>query len=173
MFRALCATQPSCARPRSRVPSLSGFLAYVESLTPSLPSCSFISLFFLLSGGFFNYYLFRVQVIGALAGLTDALEEDVKAGLRTDSRRCAPFYSFPPAKKCVRCAPLRQHATTDWSGPLVFLPDPPARKTSTRLLLAGPRSGTPSTSRTPSSCTTNSRRITRTSSVSLPPPSLS
>lgn len=32
---------------------------------------------------------FHVQTIGALAGLTDALEDDVKAGLRTDSRRCA------------------------------------------------------------------------------------
>ena len=51
----------------------------------------------------------------------------------------------------------------------VFVPDPPARKTSTRLLLAGMRSGTPSTSRTPSSCTTNSRRITPTSSVRLHP----
>ncbi|KAH9077423.1 hypothetical protein EDB83DRAFT_2349938 [Lactarius deliciosus] len=28
------------------------------------------------------------RTIGALAGLTDALEKDVKAGLRTDSRRC-------------------------------------------------------------------------------------
>lgn len=40
-----------------------------------------------------NLFPSRVQVIGALAGLTDALEEDVKAGLRTDSRRCVP--SFP------------------------------------------------------------------------------
>ncbi len=29
------------------------------------------------------------QAIGALAGLTGALEDDVKAGLRTNSRRCA------------------------------------------------------------------------------------
>ncbi|KAI0285014.1 hypothetical protein BGY98DRAFT_910123 [Russula aff. rugulosa BPL654] len=29
------------------------------------------------------------RTIGALAGLTDALEDDVKAGLRTNSRRCA------------------------------------------------------------------------------------
>jgi hypothetical protein len=30
-----------------------------------------------------------IQTIGALAGLTDALEDNVKAGLRTDTRRCA------------------------------------------------------------------------------------
>lgn len=33
-----------------------------------------------------NYYFW--QTIGALDGLTSALEKDVKAGLRTDSRRC-------------------------------------------------------------------------------------
>ena len=34
------------------------------------------------------FFFFHVQTIGALAGLTGALEKDVKAGLRTDSRRC-------------------------------------------------------------------------------------
>jgi hypothetical protein len=34
-----------------------------------------------------------IQAIGALAGLTDALEDDVKAGLRTNSRRCVVFVS--------------------------------------------------------------------------------
>jgi hypothetical protein len=55
---------------------------YVES-RPSLSVVLAQSLFLIL--------FFRAQVIGALAGLTDALEDDVKAGLRTDSRRCAPF----------------------------------------------------------------------------------
>ena len=74
--------QPSCAKLRSRVPSLSAFLVYVES--PTSRFC-YASAFLDVFGGFF----FHIQAIGALAGLTDALEHDVKAGLRTDSRRCA------------------------------------------------------------------------------------
>ena len=35
------------------------------------------------------FFSHRTQTIGALAGLTNELEDNVKAGLRTDSRRCA------------------------------------------------------------------------------------
>lgn len=38
-------------------------------------------------------FFFRLQTIGALAGLTDALEKDVKAGLRTNSRRCGVCFA--------------------------------------------------------------------------------
>jgi hypothetical protein len=92
--------QPSCAKLRSRVPSLSAFLVYVDSL-PSLTSRFCYPRCFL----FLFLCFFHVQVIGALAGLTDALEDDVKAGLRTNSRRCAVRFallkSFTPANKRV------------------------------------------------------------------------
>lgn len=55
--------------------------------------CRITHITFLLSSVFFFFFpslvVFHVQTIGALAGLTDALEDDVKAGLRTNSRRCA------------------------------------------------------------------------------------
>jgi len=148
--------QPSCAKLRSRVPSLSAFLACVESLTSLTYHVSVIPQ------NLFSLALPTLQAIGALAELTDALEDDVKAGLRTNSCRCAVRFtllkSFTPANKRVGVWTLVCRPT----------PGPPSRKTSTPSLLAAPRSGTPSTSRTPSSCTINSRRITLTSSASLP-----
>ena len=43
----------------------------------------------LLSFSPFFVFSHRTQTIGALAGLTNELEDNVKAGLRTDPRRCA------------------------------------------------------------------------------------
>lgn len=73
--------------------------------------------------------------------------------------------------RCFRFSPIKvfpHWLTSKWGRtPRIPTPPPgpPPRKTSTPSLLAGPRSGTPYTSRTPSSCTINSRRITLTSSV--------
>jgi hypothetical protein len=64
----------------------------------------------LFSLSLFFFFFFCAQVIGALAGLTDALEDDVKAGLRTTSRRCTVrFHLHPPN-------PL----TSKWAGGLVI-----------------------------------------------------
>jgi hypothetical protein len=60
---------------------------------------------FLLSSAVF-LFIFHVQIIGALSGLTDALEDDVKAGLRTDSRRCVvPSPGRPPTGLPVTSCP--------------------------------------------------------------------
>lgn len=66
-------------------------------------------------------FLFRAQVIGALAGLTDALEDDVKAGLRTDSRRCAPFFHPPDLEFPLSHPPAARF--------VLISTGPPARKT--------------------------------------------
>ena len=127
--------------------------------------CIITHIAFLLPSVFF---FFRVQAIGALAGLADALEDDVKAGLRTNSRRCAfrftllkSFHTGQRASGGTPSCPVLTHP-----------PGPPIRKISKPSLLVGTRSGTPSTSRTPSNCTINSRHITLISSVG-PPSSLS
>jgi len=56
--------------------------------------CRTTRIAFLLSSvSFFSFHV-HAQAIGALAGLTDALEDDVKAGLRTNSHRCAVRFTF-------------------------------------------------------------------------------
>jgi hypothetical protein len=70
---------------------------------------------------FLFLFLFRAQVIGALAGLTDALEDDVKAGLRTDSRRCAPFFHPPDLEFPLSHPPAARF--------VLISTGPPARKT--------------------------------------------
>ena len=71
---------------------------------------------------FFSLSLSHVQVIGALVGLTGALEDDVRAGLRTDSRRCVALlrvHSMPTRFLPEVCQPGKHRCHyRSWDGAL-------------------------------------------------------